>query len=93
MVFATPVSSAMICWVRRAIFTAFSVGSASVSSMELVCSDWVPPRTAASASSAVRTMLFSGCSAVSEHPAVWLWKRICMLCAFVAPYFSFMVRA
>jgi hypothetical protein len=35
--------------VRSAIFTAFSVGSASVSSIELVCSDWVPPSTAASA--------------------------------------------
>ena len=31
-VFGTPVSSAMICCVRRAIRTAFSVGSASASS-------------------------------------------------------------
>ena len=55
--FATPVSSAMICWVRSAIFTAKSVGSASVSSSELVWSDLVPPSTAASAWMAVRTTL------------------------------------
>ena len=51
---------------------AFSVGSASASSMELVCRHWVPPRTPASASIAVRTMLTSGCSAVRETPAVWV---------------------
>ena len=39
--------------------TARSVGSASASSNEFVCSDCVPPSTAAIASSAVRTMLFS----------------------------------
>ena len=33
--------------VRKAMRTAFSVGSASVSSNALVWSDWVPPRTAA----------------------------------------------
>jgi hypothetical protein len=32
MVFATPVSWAMICWVRSAMRTASSVGSASASS-------------------------------------------------------------
>ena len=35
----------MICCVRSAIVTASSVGSASASSSELVCSDCVPPST------------------------------------------------
>ena len=74
----------MICCVRSAILTALSVGSASASSIELVCSDWVPPRTPASASIAVRTMLFSGCWAVSEQPAVWVWKRISQALGLVA---------
>ena len=74
--FATPVSCAMICCVRSAICTASSVGSASASSKLFVCSDWVPPSTPASASIAVRTMLFKGCCAVSETPAVCVWKRI-----------------
>ena len=41
-----------------------------------MCSDCVPPSTPASASIAVRTMLFSGCCAVSDTPAVCVWKRI-----------------
>ena len=41
-----------------------------------MCSDCVPPRTPASASIAVRTMLFSGCWAVRLTPAVCVWKRI-----------------
>ena len=41
-----------------------------------MCRLCVPPSTADSASSAVRTTLFSGCCAVSDTPAVWLWKRI-----------------
>src|SRR3954449_1686483 len=75
MVFATPVSWAMTCCVRRAIRTASSVGSASASSYELVCSDCVPPSTPASASIAVRTMLLSGCWAVRLTPAGCGWKR------------------
>ena len=51
-------------------------GSASVSSIELVCSDCVPPSTAASAWYATRTTLFIGCCAVSVTPAVCEWKRI-----------------
>jgi hypothetical protein len=39
----------MICCVRSAIFTALSLGSAIVSSIEFVCSDCVPPSTPASA--------------------------------------------
>ena len=54
---------------------AFSDGRASTSSIELVCSDWVPPSTPARASMAVRTMLTSGCWAVSDTPAVWVWNR------------------
>ena len=66
----------MTCCVRSAILTALSLGSAMVSSIEFVCSDCVPPSTAASAWNAVRTMLFSGCLSHSEQPAVWVWKRI-----------------
>src|ERR1043165_6247235 len=57
----------MICCVLSAIFTALSLGSAMVSSIELVCSDCVPPSTAARPSNAVRTMLFSGCLSHSEQ--------------------------
>ena len=52
------------CWVRSAICAALALGSASTSSRALVCSDCVPPRIADSASTAVRTMLLSGCWAV-----------------------------
>jgi len=40
-------------------------------------SSWtpVPPSTAAIAWNAVRMMLFSGCCAVAEQPAVCVWKR------------------
>ena len=71
----TPVSCAMICWVRSASLAASSVGSASTSSSAFVWSDCVPPSTAASASIAVRTTLFIGCCAVSETPAVCVWNR------------------
>jgi len=57
MTWGTPLSSAMISWVLRAIRAATAEGSASASSNELVCSDCVPPSTAASASIVVRTML------------------------------------
>ena len=66
----TPVSWAMICCVRSAMVAVSFVGSASASSSELVCSDLVPPSTAASAWIATRTMLLYGCCAVSETPAV-----------------------
>ena len=64
---------------------AFSVGSAIASSIELVCRLWVPPSTPANASMAVRTMLTSGCWAVSDTPAVWVWKRSCSERGLVAP--------
>ena len=83
--FATPVSSMITCWVRRAISAAFSLGSASTSSSALVCSEFVPPSTAASASTAVRTMLLSGCCAVSDTPAVWVWNRSHCAFSVVAP--------
>ena len=73
--FVTPLSWAMICCVRSASVAASAVGSASASSSELVCSELVPPSTAASACSAVRTTLLYGCCAVSDTPAVWVWKR------------------
>ena len=53
-----------------------------------VCSDCVPPSTAASASIAVRTMFTSGCCAVSDTPAVCVWKRISHDFGFFAPYLS-----
>ncbi len=60
---------------RSAIVAACSVGSASASSNEFVCSDCAPPHTAESAWIATRTMLFSGCCAVSVEPPVCAWKR------------------
>ena len=81
----TPVSCPITCWVRRAIFAACSVGSARASSNEFVCSDCVPPSTAASASSAVRTMLFRGCWAVSVAPPVCVWNRSIRLLGSFAP--------
>src|SRR2546425_1045805 len=72
---------------------AFSLGSASASSIEFVCSDWVPPMTAANAWTAVRMRFTSGCCAVSETPAVWVWKRIQCERSFFAPKRSFISRA
>ena len=80
----TPVSSAMTCCWRRASSAASAVGTASASSYASVCSDWVPPSTAASAWMATRVRLFSGCCGVSETPAVWVWKRIHVERAFSA---------
>jgi len=51
------VSSWMMIWVLRAMRAENSVGSAIASSSALVCSDWVPPNTAAMASIVVRTTL------------------------------------
>ena len=53
----TPISSISTCWVRSAISAACSLGRAKVSSKALVCNEFVPPSTAASASTAVRTTL------------------------------------
>ena len=78
---------------RSAIVALRSVGSASASSKAFVCSDWVPPSTAASASSAVRTMFTSGCCAVSVAPPVCVWKRSMQLLGSVAPNRSRMMRA
>ena len=83
----------MICCVRSAIRAASSVGSASASSRPLVWSDCVPPMTAAIACTATRTMLLSGCCAVSVLPAVCVWKRSCCARGLVAPNRSFMIRA
>src|SRR5436190_927686 len=65
-----------------------SVGSASVSSSELVCSEFVPPRTAARAWIVTRTILLYGCCAVSEQPAVCVWKRSIHERGSFAPYRS-----
>ena len=89
----TPASWAMICCVRSARRADSTVGRASASSRELVCRLWVPPRTAASACSVVLTTLLSIDCAVSEEPAVWVWKRHIIERAFDAPNRSFMIRA
>ena len=86
--FTTPVSCAITCCVRSARRTAFSVGNASASSKLFVCSDCVPPSTAASASIAVRIRFTSGCCAVSDTPAVCVWKRISNERGSFAPYLS-----
>ncbi len=78
---------------RSAILAARSVGSASASSKPLVCSDWVPPQTAAKPCSATRTMLFSGCWAVSVTPPVCVWKRSIVAFGLVAPKRSRMMCA
>ena len=82
---ATPVSSSSTCCVRSASSAAWADGRASTSSKALVCNEFVPPRTAASASTAVRTTLFIGCCAVSDTPAVWVWNRSRCARADVAP--------
>jgi hypothetical protein len=41
----------------------------------LVCSDCVPPNTAAMASMVVRTTLLYGSCSVSDQPEVWQWVR------------------
>ena len=69
------VSSWMMSWVLRAIRALNSVGSAIASSSALVCSDWVPPNTAAIASIVVRTTLLYGSCSVSDQPEVWQWVR------------------
>jgi len=68
-----------------------SDGSAIASSKLLVCSDWVPPNTAAIASIVVRTMLLYGSCSVSDQPDVWQWVRSIRLLGFCAPK-SFMIR-
>ncbi len=45
----------------------------------------MPPITAAIDWIATRTMLFSGCCAVSVEPPVWVWKRSSLLDSFWAP--------
>ena len=62
-------------WVERAIAALKSVGSPIASSKLLVCSDWVPPITAAIASTVVRIRLLYGSCAWRLHPLVWQWVR------------------
>ena len=78
---------------RSANRAAFCEGSAIASSKELVCSDCVPPSTAARACTATRTRLTSGCWAVSWTPAVWVWKRSIADFGFCAPNRSVISRA
>ena len=78
---------------RSAIVALRSVGRASASSNPFVCRLWPPPHTAEKACSATRTMLFSGCCAVSVEPPVCAWNRSIWLRASVAPNRSRMIRA
>ena len=59
----------------RAMRIEAGVGNAIASSNELVCNDWVPPRTAANASTVVRMMLLCGSCSVRLTPEVWQWVR------------------
>ena len=52
----------------------------------------MPPITAAIACTAVRTMLFIGCWAVSVEPPVWVWKRSIVDFGSFAPNRSVMIR-
>ena len=65
----------MMSCVLRAMRAEKSVGSAIASSNELVCSDCVPPNTAAIASIVVRTTLLYGSCSVSDQPEVWQCVR------------------
>jgi len=67
---AASVSSRMMCWVSMATLAASSPGARNGSSYASVCSDWVPPSTAASAWSATRETLFFGRARVSSCPSV-----------------------
>ncbi len=68
-----------------------SVGSAIASSNELVCSDCVPPNTAAIASIVVRTMLLYGSCSVSDQPEVCTCVRSIIDFGFFGPN-VFMIR-
>ena len=78
---------------RSAIRAERSLGSASASSKPFVCRLCAPPATAESAWMARRTMLFSGCCAVSVEPPVCAWKRSASAFGFVAPKRSRMIVA
>jgi hypothetical protein len=58
-----------------------------------VCSDCVPPSTAARAWTVTRAILLSGCCAVSEHPAVCVWNRSIIERGLTAPNRSRITRA
>jgi hypothetical protein len=79
--------------VRSAVFAAVSLGSASASSKPFVCRDCVPPQTAAKPWSATRTMLLTGCWAVSVTPPVCVWKRSIIDLGSCAPKRSRMIVA
>ncbi len=89
----TPLSKPITCCVRKASVAAASVGSARASSKPLVCSDCVPPSTAASACSVTRGTLTWGCCACSVLPAVWVWNRSICALGLVAPKRSRMMVA
>ena len=62
-------------YVRTGVRAEKSVGRAMASSSALVCSDWVPPNTAAMASMAVRATLLKTSWAARLQPEVWQWQR------------------
>ena len=81
----TWVSFWMYICVLRAIRAEKSVGRAMASSNELVCNDWVCPKTAAMASIHVRPTLLNGSCSVSDQPEVCEWVRNAMDFGFFAP--------
>jgi hypothetical protein len=60
--------------------------------VQLVCSDCVPPKTAAMASIVVRTTLLYGSCSVSDQPEVWQCVRSIFDFALFGPKPS-MIRA
>ena len=75
MIRVVPLSCCRKSCVLRAMRAEKSVGSASASSSELVCSDCVWPCVAAIASMQVRTTLLKTSWAVSDQPEVWQCVR------------------
>ncbi len=76
----------------RAMRALNSVGSAMASSKLLVCRLCVPPKTAAMASTVVRTILLYGSCSVRLQPLVWQCVRSIRLFGFFARK-PFMMRA
>ena len=78
---------------RTAKRAALSEGSASASSIASVCIDCVPPSAPASAWTVTRIRFTSGCTSVSDTPAVCVWKRSHKERGFCAPKVSRISRA
>ena len=90
---ATPDSCASISCDASDTRIAASDGMSYASSYPLICSDCVPPSTAASACNPPRRMLFSGSCRTSVDPSVCVWNRIRIDSGRLALYRSRISRA